>query len=68
MRSTRRVGLETDPRGTTTEPQIDGVTAVIPADLELAAWDIDGTKLWSRFVEPPLSYSVRGCSTTTPNG
>lgn len=35
-----------------------GSTVVMSAELELAAWDIDGTKLWSRFVEPPWSYSV----------
>ncbi len=27
------------------------------AELELAAWTIDGTKLWTTFVEPPWSYS-----------
>lgn len=37
-----------------------GSTVVMSAELELAAWDIDGTKLWSRFVEPPWSYSVEG--------
>jgi hypothetical protein len=30
------------------------------AELELAAWDIDGTRLWSQFVEPPWTYSVEG--------
>jgi hypothetical protein len=28
------------------------------AELELAAWDINGRKLWSRFVEPPWQYAV----------
>jgi hypothetical protein len=35
-----------------------GSTVVMSAEVELAAWDIDGTKLWTRFVEPPWSYSV----------
>ena len=30
------------------------------AELELAAWDIEGNKLWSRFVEPPWEYKVAG--------
>lgn len=37
-----------------------GSTVVMSAEVELAAWDIDGTKLWTRFVEPPWSYSVDG--------
>jgi hypothetical protein len=41
-----------------------GATVVMSAELELAAWDIDGTKLWSRFVEPPWSYSVHGQGVT----
>ncbi len=28
------------------------------AELELAAWDRLGTKLWTRFVEPPWSFRV----------
>ena len=28
------------------------------AELELAAWDKDGKKLWSKFVEPPWDYKV----------
>ena len=35
-----------------------GHTIVMSAELELAAWNIDGTKLWSTFVEPPWSYEV----------
>lgn len=31
---------------------------VMAAELEMAAWDINGRKLWSRGVEPPWSYSV----------
>ncbi|MEM9412211.1 MAG: hypothetical protein AAGA30_13940 [Planctomycetota bacterium] len=31
---------------------------VMSAELELAAWDTAGRKLWSTFVEPPWSYSV----------
>ena len=30
------------------------------AELELAAWDFAGHKLWSRFVEPPWVFSVAG--------
>jgi hypothetical protein len=31
---------------------------LMAAELELAAWDITGKKLWTRFVEPPWSYTV----------
>jgi hypothetical protein len=30
------------------------------AELELAAWDLRGRKLWSRFVEPPWEYRIEG--------
>ena len=30
------------------------------AELELAAWDLEGKKLWATFVEPPWQYSVQG--------
>lgn len=33
-------------------------TVLMSAELELAAWDQAGGKLWSRFVEPPWSYTV----------
>jgi hypothetical protein len=33
---------------------------VMAAELELAAWDLGGRKLWSRFVEPPWEYCVTG--------
>jgi hypothetical protein len=33
---------------------------LMSAELELAAWSIDGAKLWSRFVEPPWDYTVDG--------
>lgn len=33
-------------------------TIVMSAELEMAAWDIDGDKLWSTFVEPPWVYDV----------
>lgn len=29
------------------------------AELELAAWDLEGNKLWTTFVEPPWEYAVR---------
>jgi hypothetical protein len=35
-----------------------GDVVLMSAELELAAWDIDGRKLWSTFVEPPWSYEV----------
>jgi len=31
---------------------------IMSAELELAAWRTDGTKLWTTFVEPPWSYQV----------
>jgi hypothetical protein len=30
------------------------------AELELAAWDVNGRKLWSWFVEPPWEFAVAG--------
>jgi hypothetical protein len=33
---------------------------LMSAELELAAWSLEGTKLWSRFVEPPWGYTVTG--------
>jgi len=32
---------------------------VMSAELELAAWDLKGRKLWTTFVEPPWEYRVR---------
>src|SRR5881628_1414879 len=37
-----------------------GSVVLMSAELELAAWKVDGVKLWSTFVEPPWSYSVEG--------
>lgn len=37
-----------------------GDIIVMAAELELAAWHADGTKLWTTFVEPPWDYSVVG--------
>ncbi len=37
-----------------------GDTVLIGAELEMAAWDVSGRKLWIRFVEPPWSHSVSG--------
>lgn len=31
---------------------------IMSAELEIAAWRTDGTKLWTTFVEPPWSYQV----------
>ena len=36
-----------------------GETVLMLAELELAAWDTSGRKLWTSFVEPPWSYRVR---------
>jgi hypothetical protein len=35
-----------------------GDVVLMAAELELAAWDLRGQKLWTMFVEPPWSYSV----------
>ena len=32
---------------------------LMSAELELAAWDLHGRKLWTTFVEPPWQYEVR---------
>jgi hypothetical protein len=37
-----------------------GDIVLMSAELEFAAWDINGRKLWSSFVEPPWSYDIRG--------
>jgi hypothetical protein len=37
-----------------------GPVVLMAAELELAAWDVSGRKLWSRFVEPPWEYQVGG--------
>ena len=39
-----------------------GRFVLMAAELELAAWDVNGRKLWSRFVEPPWTYQVEGSS------
>ena len=38
--------------------EIAGATVLMSAELEFAAWDKAGEKLWSTFVEPPWSYTV----------
>jgi hypothetical protein len=35
-----------------------GDVVIMSAELEIAAWDLEGGKLWSRFVEPPWEYEV----------
>ncbi len=35
-----------------------GAVVLMAAELELAAWDVGGRKLWSRFVEPPWQFWV----------
>jgi hypothetical protein len=42
------------------EWQRHGDVVLMSAELELAAWDIHGRKLWAGFVEPPWSYEVQG--------
>jgi hypothetical protein len=37
-----------------------GAVVLMAAELELAAWDLSGRKLWSRFVEPPWEFSIAG--------
>lgn len=37
-----------------------GEVVTMSAELELAAWNIEGTKLWTTFAEPPWSYQVTG--------
>ncbi len=37
-----------------------GDIVIMSAELECAAWDIKGKKLWTTFVEPPWSYSFSG--------
>lgn len=40
--------------------QQHGNYVLMSAELELAAWDCFGKKLWSTFVEPPWDYGVEG--------
>ena len=35
-----------------------GEVVIIEAELELAAWNLEGTELWTTVVEPPWSYEV----------
>ncbi len=35
-----------------------GNTIIMSAELEMAVWDIEGRKLWSRYVEPPWGYCI----------
>ncbi len=37
-----------------------GGTVVMSAELELAAWSLDGERPWSAWVEPPWGYEVDG--------
>ena len=37
-----------------------GAVVLMSAELELAAWDVEGRKLWTTFVEPPWEYTVAG--------
>jgi hypothetical protein len=40
--------------------QQHGDFVLMAAELELAAWDTHGKKLWTTFVEPPWTYRVDG--------
>ena len=40
--------------------QRHGDVVVMSAELELAAWNLEGNKLWSTFVEPSWDYEVLG--------
>ena len=37
-----------------------GSIVLMAGELELAAWDVSGRKLWSHYVEPPWGYKVAG--------
>jgi hypothetical protein len=37
-----------------------GGVVLMMAELELAAWTVEGQKLWSRFADPPWEYRVEG--------
>jgi hypothetical protein len=39
--------------------QRHGDILLMSAELELAAWNVRGEKLWSTFVEPPWSFEVK---------
>jgi hypothetical protein len=39
-----------------------GDYVLMAAELELAAWDTNGRKLWTTFVEPPWDFKVEGAS------
>ena len=36
-----------------------GDVVIMSAELELAAWSVEGTKLWTTPVEPPWSYEMK---------
>lgn len=40
--------------------EVIGSVVLMSAELELAAWDTSGHKLWTTFVEPPWSYTIEG--------
>jgi hypothetical protein len=40
--------------------QVYGPVVLMAAELEFAAWDLSGAKLWSMFVEPPWTCRVAG--------
>lgn len=44
--------------------EVVGDTVLMSAELEFAAWDQAGQKLWTTFVEPPWSYEVQSDQVT----
>ena len=44
--------------------QRHGQVVLMLSELELSGWALDGTKLWSTFVEPPWDFEVDGDSVT----
>jgi hypothetical protein len=58
LRAPRRLWEDHTPMGFWGWARFDPVV-LMSAELEFAAWSLDGRKLWSTFVEPPWDFSVR---------
>ena len=59
LRAARRLWQDSAEVGFLAWARHDDVVTMT-AELELAAWDLYGRKLWSTFVEPPWNYEVHG--------
>jgi len=59
LRTPRRLWEDEAEMGFWAWKRHDGVI-IMSAELEFAAWDIQGKKLWTTFVEPPWEYRVIG--------